>query len=148
MISGQKHNIIASGNAAIALIPQKPPFVMVDSLVAADDLSATSLFTVKEENIFTENGFFREPGLIENIAQTAALKMGYECSVQNIPMPAGFIGDVKDLKIFSLPKIGDTVETNIKIEGQVMGVTIISGKIILNNELIVSCFMKIFVKTD
>ena len=60
-----------------SLIPQKAPFVMVDELIASDDVSSIIGFTISEDNIFTQNGEFIEPGLIENIAQSGAIRAGY-----------------------------------------------------------------------
>jgi predicted hotdog family 3-hydroxylacyl-ACP dehydratase len=54
------------------LIPQKPPFVMIGRLLHWDEKLTRTSFLVNDDNVFVEDGEFREPGLIENIAQTAA----------------------------------------------------------------------------
>ena len=54
------------------LLPQKPPMVMVDALVEFTELSAVTRLVVRPDNIFVQNGRLAEPGLVENIAQTAA----------------------------------------------------------------------------
>ena len=61
----------------LQFIPQRHPFVMVDELLYADEEKATANFTVTTENIFCEDGFFSEAGLLENIAQTVAAANGY-----------------------------------------------------------------------
>jgi hypothetical protein len=40
----------------LTLIPQRPPFVMIDQLTYSDDTSSRSSFLVKEDNIFVSNG--------------------------------------------------------------------------------------------
>ncbi len=127
------------------LIPQKPPFVMVDKLLNFSDENISTSFNIKDDNIFVENGVFREPGLIENIAQTAAARAGYIAKTENKPVLVGYIGAVNNLEIFSLPKIGDELITEITIENQIFDVTLIFGKISCNNELIAQCKMKIFI---
>ena len=57
-------------------IPQKPPMVMVDRLTGVVDNVTTTNFLIRDDNIFCEKGEFREPGLIENMAQTAAAGTG------------------------------------------------------------------------
>ena len=57
---------------------------MVDGLVAHDEVSTTSRLELNEQNIFCKNGYFHETGLIENIAQTAALRAGYTAHMNNI----------------------------------------------------------------
>ena len=50
---------------------------MVSSLLSVDERSARSSFTINIENVFVKNNIFQEAGLMENIAQTAALRAGY-----------------------------------------------------------------------
>ena len=128
-----------------SLIPQKPPFVMVDKLLNFSDTTITTGFTIKDDNIFVEHGQFKEPGLIENIAQTAAARAGYVSVTENKPVLVGYIGAINNLQIFMLPKTGDELCTEITIENQIFDVTLISGKISCNNKLIAKCKMKIFI---
>lgn len=129
----------------VSLIPQRPPFVMVDKLLYCDGLTARTSLRVREDNIFVENGELREPGLAENIAQTAAAKSGYTASNDNLPAPVGYIGAIKNLEIMALPKTGDELITEITIENQIFEVTLISGKVYCNDLLMAQCDMKIFI---
>lgn len=127
------------------LIPQKKPFVMIDSLLYTDDMITKSGYTIQPDNIFVEKGFFKEPGLIENMAQTAAVRAGYVARSQNVEVPVGYIGAIKNLEIFSLPEVGDLLETEIVISNVVFDVTIINAKVICKNKLMAACEMKIFI---
>jgi predicted hotdog family 3-hydroxylacyl-ACP dehydratase len=128
-----------------SLIPQKPPFVMVDKLLSVNETTTTTGFTIKADNIFVENGVFKEPGLVENIAQTAAANAGYVSHTQNKPVLVGYIGAVNGLQVFALPKTGDELITEITTENQIFDVTLISGKISCNGQVIAQCKMKIFI---
>jgi len=130
------------------LIPQKSPFVMVDKLLNFNDTSTTTSLTIRADNIFVENGLFKEPGLIENIAQTTAARAGYIAKTSNKPVLVGYIGSVNNLEIFSLPQTGDHLETEIIIDNQIFDVTIISGKITCKEEIIAQCRMKIFINQN
>ncbi len=132
----------------LSLIPQRPPFVMVDALVNADDTSATTRYRVNAADIFVENGFLTEPALIENIAQTAAARMGHLCRLRNEAVPVGFIGAVQQFELAELPAVGDELETTIEIKNQVFDVTIISGAVYCNGKMLAKCDMKIFIKPD
>jgi len=134
----------AAGNID-TLIPQKPPFVMVDKLIGFSETTTTTAFGIRADNIFVENGVFKEPGLVENIAQTAAARAGYVSRTENKPVLVGYIGAVNNLQIFSLPKTGDELITEITIENQIFDVTLISGKTTCNGQLIAQCKMKIFI---
>lgn len=128
-----------------SLIPQRPPFVMVDRLVFCDEKMARSSFLVTKENIFVSDGKFREPGLIENIAQTAAARAGYISFLENKTPAPGYIGDIKNLEIKALPKINDELETEISVENQIFEVTIIRGRVRCREKLLAECEMKIFI---
>ena len=136
--------MIATGDIQ-SLIPQRPPFVMVDQLLSFTETTAHGGFRIKADNIFLENGEFKEPGLLENIAQTAAARAGYISKKENKPVATGYIAAVKNLEIYSFPKIGDELITEITIENQIFDVTLISGKITCNESLVAQCKMKIFI---
>ena len=59
------------------LIPQRPPFVMVDELLHYDPILSNTRFLIKESNILVENGLLSECGVIENMAQSCAARIGY-----------------------------------------------------------------------
>ncbi|MDB5286290.1 MAG: 3-hydroxyacyl-ACP dehydratase [Mucilaginibacter sp.] len=131
-------------NDITSLIPQKYPFVMVGKLLHVDETLTRSSFVIEPGNVFVKNGFFQEAGLMENIAQTAALRAGYLTLTDNKPVENGYIGSVKDFEVLQLPQIKDELLTEISIENRIFNVTVFAGKIWLNTTLIASCEMKVF----
>ncbi|MCK5765821.1 MAG: hypothetical protein KAH26_07550, partial [Bacteroidales bacterium] len=69
--------MLATKNTVTKLLPQGSPMIMVDTLISHDDRRTVTAFTIKKENIFVVNGRFSEAGLIENMAQSAALRTGW-----------------------------------------------------------------------
>jgi predicted hotdog family 3-hydroxylacyl-ACP dehydratase len=129
----------------LSLIPQKPPFVMADELLFSDDNITRTKFIVPSDNVFVINGEFSEAGLMENMAQTAAAGSGNMARIENRAVSTGYIGQVKNLEIFELPKVGDELLTEIKIEVQVFDAGIVSGKVWCEEKLLAQCEMKIFI---
>ena len=129
----------------LSYIPQRPPFVMVDELIYSDASVTRSKFRIPADNIFVENGLFKESGLVENIAQTAAARAGYTASIKNEPVQVGYIGAIKNLEISFFPACGDELITEVKIEHQIFDVTLITGKILCNDKIVANCEMKIFI---
>ncbi|PBQ34826.1 3-hydroxyacyl-ACP dehydratase [Sphingobacteriaceae bacterium] len=127
-------------------IPQAHPIVMIDTLTYCEGDTTKTTFKVEEGNIFVKNGILHEPGIIENIAQTAAAKAGYEVKKLGAEPLLGFIGAVKDLKIHAFPKVGDVLETTVVIKTEIMGVTLIEGSSVCNGVKIADCEMKIFIQ--
>jgi 3-hydroxyacyl-[acyl-carrier-protein] dehydratase len=132
----------------LPFIPQRPPFVMVDNIVSADDSMSTTTFTIREGHLFVDNGFFTEPGLVENMAQTAAAGTGYKAQQDGKPAPVGFIGALKNLSVDRLPKVGDTLTTEVAFKMQVMNAHIVEATIKVNEQEIAKCELKIFLQDN
>lgn len=128
-----------------SLIPQRPPFVMIDELLYSDDKITRTCFRVRENNVLVSNGQLLEAGLVENIAQTAAARAGHAAQLENQPVVVGYIGSVNNLQVFFLPKVLDELETEITVVNQVFNVTIITGEIRCKGETMAQCEMKIFI---
>jgi 3-hydroxymyristoyl/3-hydroxydecanoyl-(acyl carrier protein) dehydratase len=139
---------IIEGAAVSALIPQKHPIEMVDKLWFNDETTTVSGLTVSENNIFCEKGVFTEPGIMENIAQTAAIRAGYMASllVKDGNPPVGYIGAIKKLVFHQLPKVGSELKTEIVVQQVVFDVTLITGRSTVDGEPVAECEMKIFLK--
>ena len=131
----------------IRYIPQRPPMVMVDELIEADFDQAVTRFDILPDNPFLVSGQLGESGLVENIAQTVAAMVGYHCHQQNIPVPIGYIAGLKDLDVRTLPLMGSTILTSVKIKHQVMDVTVVAGKVEQDGQLLCSCEMKVVAKS-
>ncbi len=134
-----------TGTALIELIPQKPPFVLIDALLGISETSCQTSFTIPADHVLCAHGKMSASGLIENIAQTCAAKAGFEYKQIGKEIPVGFIGDVRHFECKKRPAAGSIIFTTIEIEHHVFGATIISGKVMMNSEIIASCKMKIFV---
>ena len=131
-----------------AYIPQRPPMVMIDELVQAENLSATTTFRISNENIFTHKGQLTESGLIENMAQTAAALVGYQCKINNTSVPLGFIAAIKNWKLFTFPKVGSVIETRVCVVNNVLDVTIVKGNVNQGNTIVCSCELRILVQRN
>ena len=75
MASSEK--IIATEATIGHYIPQKSPVIMIGKLLEVTDTKTVTSLLIKDDNLFCSEGLFREPGLIENMAQTAAAGVGY-----------------------------------------------------------------------
>ena len=95
---------------------------------------------------FCRSGYFAEPGMVENIAQTAAVHVGYQCALKKLPIPIGYIAAIKDLRVKALPKQNSTITTSVKVINKVLDITVVQGKIEHEGELLCSCEMRIFAK--
>ena len=138
--------MIVSGKEILQYIPQRSPMVMVDKLLDANDTSAVTGLSVDNDNIFVNGGYLLEPGIVEHIAQSAALQAGYRFAKSGMPVPIGYIAAVKDLIISALPKVNTELVTRIEIINHLMGVTLVRGHVAGEGMHIATCEMRIFIK--
>ena len=128
----------------LELLPQRPPFVMVDHLVDYSETQTTCELTVRPDNVFCENGELAAAGLIEHIAQTCAARLGYYNKyILKTGVRLGFIGEVKDLYIVRLPREGETLNTTIVVMQEIFDVTLVTAEVRVGEEVIATTRLKI-----
>ncbi len=128
----------------LELLPQRPPFVMVDHLVDYSETQTTCELTIRKDNVFCENGELAAAGLIEHIAQTCAARLGYYNKyVLKVGVRLGFIGEVKDLEIVRLPREGETLNTTIVVMQEIFDVTLVNAEVRVGTEVIATTRLKI-----
>ena len=126
-------------------IPQRQPFIMVDRLLFCNYQRTQTELRIQSENLFVENDKFTEAGIMENIAQTSAARLGY--LDQDKPVRIGMIGAVDNFGVFYLPCVGEKIKTTILLKAEVHNVILISAEVLCENKLVATCAMKV-VLTD
>ena len=137
---------IVDTDSILNYIPQRPPIVLISRIYKADEASVITGFDVSNDHILTQQGHLTESGIVENMAQTAASRAGFEAVKNNAQPAVGFIGNIKDLVIHFLPEAGNELLTEVYTKTQVMNVSIIEAKSYCKGKLVASCEMKIFLQ--
>jgi predicted hotdog family 3-hydroxylacyl-ACP dehydratase len=127
-------------------IPHRDPFVMVDNLLEYSPEQVVSSFLIRPNNILVTDGYFQEAGIIENIAQTVALRSGYEATQQNLPPRVGFIAAIKDFKLFNLVPVGQEIITTATVTHNMGDILIIKGKSEYLGVPVAACEMRLFLE--
>jgi predicted hotdog family 3-hydroxylacyl-ACP dehydratase len=128
-------------------LPQRPPFVLVDKLRMCNEEETNSSFLVPESHIMVKDNKLNAGGLVENMAQTAAAGTGYLGLLNNEEVKRGYIGAIKNLNIYKLPKVGTMLFTRTMSVNKVMNVNIIRGYIHDKEGFkYAECEMKIFLE--
>ena len=131
----------------LELLPQREPFIAVGSLLHFDMETTITLTKITAESLFVSNGELSSSGVIENIAQTCATRIGYiNKYILKKGIQIGFIGAIRKLEIYRLPKVGETIKTTINLVEEVFGMTLVSATVFVGEELIADTEMKIAVK--
>lgn len=126
------------------LLPQKEPFVMVGRLVHFDMKKTVTETEVLPDNIFVENGVFSASGIIENIAQTSAARIGYVNKyILKKGIQLGFIGAIRNMNLYRCPRVGEVIETSIITIEEIFGMTLVGATVAVGQEVIAESEMKI-----
>lgn len=106
-------------------LPHREPMLMVDLILTIDALSVETIFSIKEDNIFVDKNTFIEAGLIENVAQTCssivAQKYFAKTDEEENVSVIGFISTLKNLKIYQLPKVNNSIITRATLVSKFVG---------------------------
>jgi len=125
------------------LIPQRPPFVMIDKLLSFDMAVTVTQLEVRTDNVFCKDGKLSAEGLMENIAQTCAARMGYINLNKNEAVKIGVIGAVSNFEVFRTPKVGEVIVTTIEVIEEMFQITMVKAEIRCGEETIAQANMKI-----
>ncbi len=117
--------------------------VMVDRLVHCDPVVTVTDFYIADDCIMVVDNRLSATGLIENIAQTCAARMGYINLSQGKEVRVGVIGALRDMTIHALPATGSTVVTRIEVGEEVFGMTLATAESRCGDTLLASGTIKI-----
>jgi predicted hotdog family 3-hydroxylacyl-ACP dehydratase len=117
---------------------------MVDMLLWCDKDTTRTSFTVTDDNIFCDNAQMTASGVMENVAQTCAARMGYiNKYVLNNAVKVGFIGAIRNMEFVRLPHAGEQMITQINTVEEVFQMTMVTANVSVGAEVIARCEMKI-----
>ena len=130
------------------VLPQQEPFVMVGTLTHFELTTSTTETRIEEENIFVNDGKFSASGMMENIAQTCAARIGfYNKYILKKDVQVGFIGAIRNYVVHSLPEVGSTIVTKVDILEEIFGMTLANAEIKCNNKVIATAEIKLSVRS-
>ena len=129
--------------AASEILPQREPFVFVDRLVHYDERETVTAFTVPAEHLLVADGYLTAPGILENMAQSSAARIGYLCKfILHVPVRVGYIGAIRKFRLYRLPVVGETLSTTILFREDVFGISLVDAVVRVGDEMIAEASLK------
>lgn len=129
------------------ILPQQEPFVMIDKLIAFSANSSITETLVSENNILVDDGHFSASGMMENIAQTCAVRVGfYNKYVLHNEVQIGFIGAIRNYEVHELPAVGSVIQTKVDIMQDIFGMMLVNATIVSGEKVYVTAEVKLSVK--
>lgn len=127
----------------LSYIPQRPPFVFVDSLLHASEEQVRTAFTVTEGTPLVFNGLLSMAGLMEHAAQTCAVRAGWIQQARQQAIRIGYIGAIKHMQSTRLPRVAERLETEAKVVQEVANISMLDCTTYVNNEPICQTTIKL-----
>ena len=125
------------------ILPQREPFLLVDRLESYDDRETVTSFTVPAEHLLVEDGHLGASGILENMAQSSAARIGYLCKyILHVPVRIGYIGAIRKFRVHRLPASGETLTTTIILREDVFGITLTDAVVRVGEETIAEASLK------
>ena len=129
--------------SASEILPQREPFVFVDRLVHYDERETVTAFTVPAEHLLVAAGDLTAPGILENMAQSSAARIGYLCKlILHVPVRVGYIGAIRKFRVYRLPAVGETLTTTILFREDVFGISLVDAVVRVGEDLIAEASLK------
>lgn len=129
------------------ILPQQDPFIMVGCMTHFDPTVSITETVVNESNIFVDDGRLSPSGMLENIAQTCAAKIGfYNKYILHNDVQVGFIGAVRNYTVYSCPAVGSTITTRVDILEEIFGMTLASARIMYGQDTLAVAEIKLSVR--
>lgn len=125
------------------ILPQRPPMLMVGGMPSFEMNDIVTEFAIGEDCIFVEDGKLLTAGLVENMAQSSAARIGYiNKFILHKPVEIGFIGAVRNLSVFHNPSVGDVLETEIAVIEEIFGITMVKATVRVAGETVAEATLK------
>ena len=115
-------------------IPQRPPFVFIDTIESVEEKVARTCFTIPAECPLVADNILPLSGLMENAAQTCATRAGDKI---------GYIGAIKQMQVTRFPHVGETLTTEAVVVQEVLNISLMECTTRIGNELIATTTLKI-----
>jgi len=140
-----------------ALIPHRPPMVMVDRVVKVDGVETETAFSITSDCLFVADGRLSEMGMLENLAQTSFVFLNYffvepdQALWDKEKDNLGVISTILDLHVTALPTVGQELHTHTQTElvftSDFLKICNIQGTITVDGNVALQATMKMLLQT-
>lgn len=129
-------------------LPHRSPMILVEGLEALFEQGACCSLTVTPSLALSSSEGLSEGGLLEHMAQSAALFSGVEYKAKGEKIPVGFITKVSHVHITSLPQHGDHISTRIEVIHDLGYASLVQAESFVAGVSLATCRLQVFVQKD
>ena len=90
-----------------------------------------------------EDGHLTASGILENMAQSSAARIGYLCKyILHVPVRIGYIGAIRKFRVYRLPAVGETLTTTVILREDVFGISLTDVVVRVGEEIMAEAALK------
>ena len=115
-------------------IPQRPPFVFIDTIEDMNKKSARTCYAISDTCPLFSDGILPLSGLMENAAQTCSVIAGNRIA---------YLGAVKQMEVTRFPHVGETLCTEAVVKQEMLNISLIECITRIHGEIIATTTLKI-----
>jgi 3-hydroxyacyl-[acyl-carrier-protein] dehydratase len=131
------------------LVPHRPPFLFVNSLLEFSGDTGIVESVIAPDNLFLdEEGCLGEIAMIEIMAQAAAAVKGYSNLKNGEEIKKGFLVDSREFLFNKKCYKGEIIHTKIEITKSFSGFSILTGRLERDGEELAAGTLKLWVPDD
>ena len=126
-----------------AWIPQRSPFVFIDTIVEVSAAHAVTRFTIPADCPLVESNELTLAGLMEHAAQSCAARAGWIQRQQGKEVKIGYIGAIKQIEVARFPQVNETLVTEAQVIQEVLNICLIGCTTKIGDEVIATTTLKL-----
>lgn len=131
------------------LLPQQEPMVMVERLTMFSETAIITETEIHADNLFAAKGVLTTAGIMENIAQTCAARIGYVNKyILHRGIQVGVLAAISGLKVMDHPHVGNTITTTVRVLEQFMGIMLAEASVESVGKLMATTRIKLAVRDE
>ena len=135
-------------------LPHRRPMLFVDTIIWIEKTYVEALFTIKPNQLFIQDEYFTEIGLLENMAQVCSTIIGQNYFINFSDLHKGdvigFISTIKTAEILRLPKINQTITTKATLlevfDYDEFTISLMESKVMIDEEVFATSTMNLMLQ--
>ena len=135
-------------------LPHRRPMLFVDTIIWIEKTYVEALFTIKLNQLFIQDEYFTEIGLLENMAQVCSTIIGQNYFINFSDLHKGdvigFISTIKTAEILRLPKINQTITTKATLlevfDYDEFTISLMESKVMIDEEVFATSTMNLMLQ--
>ena len=130
---------------AQTLAPHAPPMLLVSRLLSCEEGVAVAEALLQPGcPALDQDGSLLPEALPELMAQAYALVAGYQGQAQGKSPQPGMLVGLRQLRILTLPRVGDRLEIHVEASGRFADFVMVQGSVQLHGEILAQAELKLY----